>query len=139
MFMQKDHSSYNLSNNSKSYLYWLIEHCCTRSVVLKTNQRQQAELRVTPILTMWKKLSSGEKSRKGCLYVVKEKGCEQEVWMLQRQPANAWKEDTLATVQTGNGNNLNFYTECRNRVRRTVLRKCQLNEYDRCEKGRNEE
>lgn len=57
----------------------------------------------------------------------------------REQLTNAWKENMLAIFRAGNGKNLNFYTECSNRVLRTVLRKCQLIEYDRCEKQKNEE
>jgi hypothetical protein len=70
--------------------------------------------------------------------VVKEKACELEVWLLHRQSENAWEENTLAIVQAGNCKNLNFYTECRDMELKTVLRKCQLIGYDRCEKERNE-
>lgn len=57
----------------------------------------------------------------------------------REQITNTWKENMLAIFRAGNGKNLNFYTECRNRVLRTVLRKHQLIEYDRCEKQKNEE
>lgn len=100
---------------------------------MKACQRPEAELRVTLILT-----------GRSCRVARNQGSCEgQRMWIgntaAREQLTNAWKESMLAIVRAGNGKNLNFYTECRNRVLRTVSRKRQLTECDRCEKQKNEE
>lgn len=47
-FLNQDHPPYNWLSN----IYWLIEHCSTRSLLLKAHQRPEAERRVTLILTI---------------------------------------------------------------------------------------
>jgi hypothetical protein len=49
------------------------------------------------------------------------------------------KEHILVIVQARNDRNLNFYIGSRNKEHWIDLKKCQLIEFDRCEKGRNEE